>query len=43
MRPLHLVPANTKIDFVGKNIPTSRAEKVVLRQAPGGEYEVVVI
>jgi pyrimidine operon attenuation protein/uracil phosphoribosyltransferase len=32
-----------RVDFVGKNIPTSRAEKVVLRQAPGGEYEVVVI
>ncbi len=32
-----------RVDFVGKNIPTSRAEKVVLRQAPSGEYEVAVV
>jgi pyrimidine operon attenuation protein/uracil phosphoribosyltransferase len=32
-----------RVDFVGKNIPTSRAEKVVLRQNQRGEYEVAVI
>ena len=32
-----------RVDFVGKNIPTARAEKVVLRQAASGEYEVVVV
>jgi pyrimidine operon attenuation protein/uracil phosphoribosyltransferase len=32
-----------RVDFVGKNIPTSRAEKVVLRKNSNGEYEVVVI
>lgn len=32
-----------RVDFVGKNIPTSRAEKVVLRRNQRGEYEVAVI
>jgi pyrimidine operon attenuation protein/uracil phosphoribosyltransferase len=32
-----------RVDFVGKNIPTSRVEKVVLRKHASGEYEVVVI
>ena len=32
-----------RVDFVGKNIPTSRAERVVLQRASGGEYEVVVV
>jgi pyrimidine operon attenuation protein/uracil phosphoribosyltransferase len=32
-----------RVDFVGKNIPTSRVEKVVLRKNASGEYEVVVI
>ncbi len=32
-----------RVDFVGKNIPTSRAEKVVLRRSPNGEYEVAVV
>ena len=32
-----------RVDFVGKNIPTSRAQRVVLRQASGGEYEVIVV
>jgi pyrimidine operon attenuation protein/uracil phosphoribosyltransferase len=31
------------VDFVGKNIPTSRAEKVVLRENAKGGHEVVVI
>ncbi|HEV8254946.1 MAG TPA: bifunctional pyr operon transcriptional regulator/uracil phosphoribosyltransferase, partial [Vicinamibacteria bacterium] len=32
-----------KVDFVGKNIPTSRAERVALRTRPDGELEVAVI
>ena len=32
-----------KVDFVGKNIPTSRAERVVLRARPDGELEVAVV
>jgi pyrimidine operon attenuation protein / uracil phosphoribosyltransferase len=32
-----------KVDFVGKNIPTSRAERVALRARPDGELEVAVI
>jgi pyrimidine operon attenuation protein/uracil phosphoribosyltransferase len=32
-----------RVDYVGKNIPTSRAERVVLRRTPGGELEVVVV
>ena len=31
-----------QVDFVGKNIPTARAERVRLRQSAGGGYEVVV-
>ena len=31
-----------KVDFVGKNIPTARAEQVVLRNRADGELEVVV-
>jgi pyrimidine operon attenuation protein/uracil phosphoribosyltransferase len=32
-----------KVDFVGKNIPTSRAERVVLRARADGELEVAVV
>jgi pyrimidine operon attenuation protein/uracil phosphoribosyltransferase len=32
-----------KADYVGKNIPTARAERVVLRSRPDGELEVVVV
>ena len=32
-----------KVDFVGKNIPTARAEQVVLRKRADGELEVVVV
>ncbi len=32
-----------KVDFVGKNIPTARAERVVLRSRPDGELEVAVV
>ncbi len=31
-----------QVDFVGKNIPTARSERVVLRQSEHGGYEVVV-
>ena len=31
-----------QVDFVGKNIPTARAERVVLRRGAGGGYEVLV-
>lgn len=31
-----------QVDFVGKNIPTARAEQVTLRAAAEGGYEVVV-
>jgi pyrimidine operon attenuation protein/uracil phosphoribosyltransferase len=31
-----------QVDFVGKNIPTARAERVVLRKGAQGGYEVVV-
>ena len=31
-----------RVDFVGKNIPTARSQKVVLRRRPEGELEVVV-
>ncbi len=31
-----------QVDFVGKNIPTSRAEQVVLQESAKGGYEVVV-
>ncbi|MFQ5514756.1 MAG: bifunctional pyr operon transcriptional regulator/uracil phosphoribosyltransferase PyrR [Myxococcota bacterium] len=31
-----------RVDFVGKNIPTSRAEQVVLRRSSSGEYEVIL-
>ena len=31
-----------RVDFVGKNIPTSRADKVVLQRNREGELEVVV-
>ena len=32
-----------QVDFVGKNIPTARAEQVVLRESSAGGYEVVVL
>jgi pyrimidine operon attenuation protein/uracil phosphoribosyltransferase len=32
-----------RVDFVGKNIPTSRAERVVLRRTRSGALEVVVV
>ena len=32
-----------KVDFVGKNIPTARAERVVLRSRPDGELEVAIV
>ena len=32
-----------KVDFVGKNIPTARAERVVLRSRADGELEVAVV
>ena len=32
-----------QVDFVGKNIPTSRAERVVLRARADGELEVAVV
>lgn len=32
-----------KVDFVGKNIPTARAERVVLRKRSDGEFEVAVV
>jgi len=32
-----------KVDYVGKNIPTSRAERVALRAKADGELEVAVI
>jgi pyrimidine operon attenuation protein/uracil phosphoribosyltransferase len=32
-----------RVDFVGKNIPTSRAERVVLQRTQGGALEVVVV
>jgi len=32
-----------KVDFVGKNIPTSRAERVVLRRRGDGELEVAIV
>ena len=32
-----------KVDFVGKNIPTARAERVVLRKRADGELEVVIV
>ena len=32
-----------KVDFVGKNIPTSRAERVVLRRRSDGELEVAIV
>ena len=31
-----------QVDFVGKNIPTSRAERVAFRPSAGGDYEVVL-
>ena len=31
-----------RVDFVGKNIPTSRAERVVLQRNDAGELEVIV-
>ena len=31
-----------RVDFVGKNIPTSRAERVVLQRNEAGELEVIV-
>ncbi len=31
-----------RVDFVGKNIPTSRSDKVVLQRTSAGELEVVV-
>jgi len=31
-----------QVDFVGKNIPTSRAESVAFRPSAGGDYEVVL-
>lgn len=31
-----------RVDFVGKNIPTSRSDDVVLRRTSAGELEVVV-
>jgi pyrimidine operon attenuation protein/uracil phosphoribosyltransferase len=31
-----------QVDFVGKNIPTSRSERVVFRAAQDGDYEVVL-
>ena len=31
-----------RVDFVGKNIPTARAERVIFRSRENGEYEVVV-
>jgi pyrimidine operon attenuation protein/uracil phosphoribosyltransferase len=32
-----------KVDFVGKNIPTARAERVVLRSRSDGELEVAIV
>ncbi len=32
-----------QVDFVGKNIPTARAEQVILRESSAGGYEVVVL
>jgi pyrimidine operon attenuation protein/uracil phosphoribosyltransferase len=32
-----------KVDFVGKNIPTARGERVVLRARPDGELEVAIV
>jgi len=32
-----------KVDFVGKNIPTARAEQVVLRSRADGELEVAIV
>ncbi len=32
-----------QVDFVGKNIPTARAERVILRESASGGYEVVVL
>jgi pyrimidine operon attenuation protein/uracil phosphoribosyltransferase len=32
-----------KVDFVGKNIPTARAERVVLRRRHDGELEVAIV
>ena len=32
-----------KVDFVGKNIPTARAERVVLRSRADGELEVAIV
>ena len=32
-----------KVDFVGKNIPTARAERVVLRERADGQLEVAVV
>jgi len=32
-----------RVDFVGKNIPTSRAEKVILGSDPENAYEVIVV
>jgi pyrimidine operon attenuation protein/uracil phosphoribosyltransferase len=31
-----------KVDFVGKNVPTSRAQQIVLRRDAKGELEVVI-
>ena len=31
-----------RVDYVGKNIPTSRAERVVLRRNDAGDLEVIV-
>ena len=31
-----------RVDYVGKNLPTQRTERVVLRADEGGELEVVV-
>jgi len=31
-----------RVDFVGKNIPTARTERVVLRETSHGELEVIV-
>jgi len=31
-----------KVDFVGKNVPTSRSQQIVLRRDAKGELEVVI-
>jgi pyrimidine operon attenuation protein/uracil phosphoribosyltransferase len=32
-----------RVDFVGKNIPTARSQRVVLRERPDGQLEVVIV